>query len=55
MSFNPGEAIILYYCFLPNMKFKIVSKLIKMLFLVWIRRKGKRKILKLYKVRFSDT
>ena len=56
MSLNPGEATILYW-FLPNVKFKKLFPNGKktLYFLLWIRRKGKRKILKLYKVRLSET
>ena len=44
------------YFFLLNMKFKkLFPKERNVFFLVWIRRKEKRKILKLYKVRFSET
>ena len=44
------------FVLLPNMNFFLnLSKRKKCFFLVWIRREEKWKILKLYKVRFSET
>ena len=55
MLLNPSAAIILC-CFLPNIKLKKKSFLKEeMLFLVWLWRKEKRKIVKLYKARISET
>ena len=54
MSLNQGEAIILYF-FLPNMKFKKLFSNGKNVIFSMDKKERKRKILKLHKVRFSET